>query len=190
MRVALLGGTFNPVHIGHLYIAQCALEELGYDRIYFVPTSKPAHKEVEVEVGPRVRARMVELAVGRNPGFGCDDSEVCRGGTSYTIDTVRQLEERYRPEGRFGVLIGDDLLQGFPCWKEAERLAEAADLVVFHRNSIERVPFGYRHVYLNNMIVSVSSTEVRQSVRLGRTIRYLVPEPVRLFIERHGLYRD
>jgi nicotinate-nucleotide adenylyltransferase len=189
MRIAVLGGTFNPVHIGHLYIAQCAVEMLGYDRIAFVPANVPAHKDVAQDVDPGVRIRMVRLAVRDNTRFVCDAMEVARGGISYTIDTVRELEKRCRPEGRVGVLIGDDLLSGFPRWKEAGVLAEVADLLVYHRQSAERLPFDYRHRYLENTIVSVSSTEIRQAAGAGRTIRYLVPERVRRFIERRGLYR-
>ena len=119
MRLAILGGTFNPVHIGHLFLAEEVQALLGYDRILFVPANIPVHKTMPVEVGARHRLRMLHaLAVAGCPGL-VEDCELERGGNSYTIDTLSYVLERFRPEGRPGLIIGEDLVEGFPAWRQA-----------------------------------------------------------------------
>jgi len=188
MRLAILGGTFNPVHVGHLFLAEETLTLLGYDRILFVPACVPVHKMMEIEVGARHRLRMLRLAVTGNRGLRVDDCELERGGDSYAIDTLLDVLERYRPEGRPGLIIGDDLVEGFASWRQASRLAELAELIVAHRNSAERVPLQYPCRYLVNTLLPVSSSEIRRRLACGRSVRNLVPERVLRYIRRHGLY--
>lgn len=190
MKAAILGGTFNPIHYGHLFIADVARTACGYDRIIFVPSNVPAHKGVAGAVEARDRLRMVRVALAGLPGFVCDPCEILRGGVSYMIDTVAEIERRYRPEGRLGLIVGDDLLAGFPQWKRATELAERVDLLVCRRDSGEARDFAYPHRSLDNALLPLSSTAIRGRVAGGQTIRFLVPEAVRRYIERHGLYRD
>lgn len=188
MKAAILGGTFNPIHCGHLFIAEAARTSCGYDRVIFVPSNVPAHKEAPQDVGPRERLRMVRLALSGLPAFVCDPCEIVRGGVSYMIDTVADIERRYRPEGRLGLIIGDDLLAGFSRWKRADELAERVDLLVCRRQSREAADFPYPHHRLQNTLLPLSSTDIRARVAARETIRFLVPERVRRYIERHDLY--
>ncbi len=189
MRVAIIGGTFNPIHIGHLFLAEEVRAALGYERILFIPTNKPVHKQVREEIGPERRLEMVRLAVAPYPHLGVDDVELRRGGSSYTIDTIDLLEQRHRPDGKLGMVIGDDLARRFGTWKEPGVLAQRVDLIVAHRESGERLEIGYPCRYIDNVRLPVSSSLIRRRVRAGRPVRFLVPDEVLLYMERHGLYR-
>ena len=192
MRLAILGGTFNPVHVGHLFLAEEVRALLGYDRILFVPANIPVHKTMPVEVGARHRLRMLHLAVAGCPGFLVEDCELERGGNSYTIDTLSYVLERYRPEGRPGLIIGEDLVEGFPSWKQAARLAELAELIVARRDprpaAAPAWPFPACVRRIENLLLPVSSSDIRSRLAAGRPVRHLVPERVLGYIRRHGLY--
>ncbi|MBN1837495.1 MAG: nicotinate (nicotinamide) nucleotide adenylyltransferase [Spirochaetales bacterium] len=174
--------------MGHLFLAREARSRLGYDRILFVPAHIPVHKDVEVEVGPGHRLAMLELALEPYPEFQVDDCELERGGASYTIDTVRSVLERYAVDGKPGLLIGDDLVPGFDGWKEAPVLAQMVQLIVGRRRSDGQVRMRYPCLYLDNAVLPVSSSQVRERLQQGREIRDLVPGPVAEYILRHGLY--
>ena len=189
MRIAIIGGTFNPLHLGHLFLAEEVRAALGYDRVLFIPTNRPVHKEVKEEIGPERRLEMVRLAVAPYPHLGVDDVELGRGGASYTIDTIDQLEARHRPDGRLGMVIGDDLARRFDTWKEPALLASRVDLIVAHRESAERLEIGYPCRYIDNVRLPISSSLIRRRVKEGRPVRFLVPDAVLSFIEDHGLYR-
>jgi len=200
MRLAILGGTFNPVHVGHLFLAEEVQALLGYDRILFVPANIPVHKTMPVEVGARHRLRMLRLAVAGRPGFQVEDCELKRGGNSYMIDTLLYALERFRPEGRPGLIIGEDLVEGFPAWKQAERLAELAELIVARRGPATPAkpdmevgakpawPFPASVRRIENLLLPVSSSEIRRRLASGRPTRHLVPERVLRYIRRHRLY--
>jgi nicotinate-nucleotide adenylyltransferase len=188
MRTAILGGTFNPIHIGHLFAAEVVRTNCGYDRIVFVPSNRPAHKEVADAVDAEDRLRMVRLAVRSIRGFAWDAGEIRRGGVSYMIDTIAEIERRCRPTGRLGLILGDDLLADFDSWKRADELASRVDIIVCRRQAPSALPFAYPHRYLENALLPVSSTDIRRRVARGETIRFLVPEPVRKYIARRGLY--
>ncbi len=188
MKAAILGGTFNPIHYGHLFVAEIVRTTCGYDRIVFVPSNIPAHKNVPGTVGPEERLRMVRMALAGLPAFACDPCEIRRGGVSYMIETVADIERRYRPQGRLGLIIGDDLLAGFSRWKRVEELVERVDLLVCRRDSAEALDFAYPHRYLRNAILPISSTVIRGRLARRETVRFLLPERVWRHIERHGLY--
>jgi nicotinate-nucleotide adenylyltransferase len=188
MTLAILGGTFNPVHLGHLFLAEEAQAKLGYELVVFVPAHIPVHKDMEIEVGAAHRLAMLELAIDGHPGCGIDDCELRRGGASYTIDTVRDILGRYPVEGRPGLLIGDDLVEGFDDWKEAPLLAEMVQLVVGCRVSGRTSRMRYPCVHLNNALLPVSSSQIRDRLRQGLPIQHLVPPGVSEYIADHGLY--
>lgn len=188
MRLALLGGSFNPVHLGHLGIAAQVREALGYQRVVFVPASTPVHKNFEGDAGAEHRLAMLRLAVRGRQGFRVDDCELRRGGKSYTIDTVREYLRSGRVEGRLGLIIGDDLIGEFHTWKEAPVLAELVDLVVVRRRSSGPLRPQFPCRILDNSVSPISSSDIRLRLRAGQSIRGLVPESVRRYIKRHGLY--
>jgi nicotinate-nucleotide adenylyltransferase len=188
MTLAIFGGTFNPVHVGHLFLAEEVRRRLRYDVVLFVPAYIPVHKEVEIEVGAEHRLAMLEIAVASNPGFRVDDCELRRGGPSYTIDTVREVLERHSVDGKPGLIIGDDLVEGFGSWKDASLLAEMVQLIVGHRTSAEDVQMDFPCVYVDNSLLPVSSSQIRERLGRGEPVRHLVPEAVREYILRHGLY--
>lgn len=188
MTLAILGGTFNPVHLGHLSLAGEVQSRLRYDVILFVPAHIPVHKDMEVEVGAGHRLAMLELAVAASPAFRVDDCELRRGGPSYTFDTVRDILGRYPIEGKPGLIIGDDLVEGFDSWKNAPVLAEMTQLIVGHRISARKVQMDFPCVYVDNALLPASSSRIRARLRRGQSVTHLVPEAVLAYIERHGLY--
>jgi nicotinate-nucleotide adenylyltransferase len=188
VTLAIMGGTFDPVHIGHLILAQEVRAELGYDTVLFVPSSLPAHKRPP-EASSDDRLAMLRAAVDGVSGFAVDDCELRRGGVSYTIDTVAHVAGAYRLDRRPGLVVGDDLVAGFAAWREPEAVAGASEIVLAHRERAEELPFPYPHVYCHNPLVAVSSSSVRERVRRGLPIRFLVPDAVARHIEARGLYR-
>jgi nicotinate-nucleotide adenylyltransferase len=189
VKLALLGGTFNPIHMGHLFIAEEVRLSFGYDRIVFVPAFKPAHKDLPGADDPEMRLAMLQAAVAGNAHFIADDCEIRRRQISYTMDTILDLKHRYALEGRPGLIIGDDLIAGFPAWKNVQGLLAAVRVIVARRNAGTRLPFGDECDYLDNIVVDISSSDIRGRIRSGRAWRYLVPDSVHAFILEHGLYR-
>jgi nicotinate-nucleotide adenylyltransferase len=193
LTLAVLGGTFNPVHLGHLILAQEVQVEFAVDLVLFVPAAVPAHKRApEAQTrgaSPEDRLRMLGMAIEGVPGFAIDDCELRRGGVSYTIETLADLSRRYPAAGRPLLVIGDDLLPGFEAWREPAAVAERARIVVAHREQKEETPFPYPHEYCHNSLVPISSSSVRERIAKGLPVRFLVPEAVRGYIESRGLYR-
>ena len=203
MRIAILGGTFNPVHEGHLNIAREVKSRLGYRQIVFVPANIPAHKKMEMDVGAEHRLKMLELAVAGCGDFIVDECELRRGGTSYTIDTVRQLSATYPLEGKPGLIIGDDLLEEFKSWKDVDQLVELVELVVAHRRSRKDMAVDYPCRYIDNSLFPISSSQIREALHAENdehaedtgnpeagwdSVRSWLPPQVFDYIQRHGLY--
>jgi nicotinate-nucleotide adenylyltransferase len=193
VRIAILGGTFNPVHNGHLHVAAEVKSRFGYHRIVFIPANIPAHKEMGVDIGAGHRLKMLELAVAPYPDYIVDDCELRRGGTSYTIDTVQQLTRSYSIEGKPGLIIGDDLVEDFNSWKNAEELVEMVDLIVAHRQSRQNVEIDYPCRYVDNSLFPVSSSLIRDELQKedggGEAVRSWLPADVYDYIQSHDLYR-
>ena len=190
---ALFGGSFDPVHIGHLVVAEAAADALGGGAgdgatIRFMPAREQPFKRAAHEASPEQRAEMLELAARGNPRFKVERVEFGLPVPSYTVRTLRALAER-EPGNRFTLLLGADAAQDLAGWWEVEALPALADIVVFARPGAA-VP---RHPLIRRVIevpaIALSATEVRDRVRAGRSIRYLVPDAVREYIAAHGLYR-
>jgi nicotinate-nucleotide adenylyltransferase len=163
---------------------------LGYERVIFVPSYRPAHKEVDVRDAPLLRLEMTSLACAGRKEFIVEDCEILREGTSYTIETIEHLADKYDITGRPGLVIGDDLVAGFDRWRMAQALREAVRVIIAHRTTRERLSFAGDHVYIDNAILPLSSSEIRERIAAGRAYRYLVPEAVYAFIRSRRLYLD
>ena len=195
MRLGLLGGTFDPPHVGHLLAAVDALEALALDRLVLVPSGQQPLKVGEVTATPAQRLAMVRLLAGDQPSLAVDPIEIERGGLSFTVDTLAAYADRYPSAERF-FLVGADVLTTFDKWREPERVLALARLVVLRRAveggrpvAVPRGPAGAEPLELPTRRVDVSSTEVRARVRAGRSVRGFVPEAVAAYIASEALYR-
>ncbi|EPF47132.1 nicotinate (nicotinamide) nucleotide adenylyltransferase [Treponema vincentii F0403] len=195
MKLAVLGGSYNPIHIGHLMLADAVSLRYGYDTIAFVPAFLSPFKDGHSGCTAADRLAMVKLAIADNPAFYCEPCEIERQGVSYTIDTLKFLKEKYpQCEGKIGLIIGDDLLEGFSGWREAEHIPDYADIIVGNRiidrysteqaASAGRVP----HLRVDNALLPVSSSGIRAAIKEKKSWRYLVPSAVYSYIKEHKLY--
>jgi nicotinate-nucleotide adenylyltransferase len=189
MRIAIFGGSFNPLHTGHLFIAEETRIELCYDKVIFVPANIPSHKNDFSGIDAYSRFVMVQEALKEYDYFSVDGCDIERGGISYTIDTINYIYNNYDFTGKLGFIIGDDLLPDFSKWKDADKLKQLIDLIVVKRENTNKIESVYPDYYINNTILSISSTEIRKRVKAGKTIKYLVPEQVRLIILKNNYYR-
>jgi nicotinate-nucleotide adenylyltransferase len=193
MRLAILGGSFNPVHNGHLFLAQSVLDRFDYDKILFIPAFIPPHKQMIADVTAEQRLDMLRLGIVNNNKFEVDCCELERKGVSYTSVTISYLEKKYegRLEGKIGLIIGDDLAEGFSSWRYPDILAENTDIILarrlFSENSCS-VPFLYPHKELHNALLPISSTQIRESIGKNDSWRYLVPDAVYEYIVSRNLY--
>jgi nicotinate-nucleotide adenylyltransferase len=199
VRIGILGGTFNPPHLGHLVCAQEAYIQLSLARVMLVPTRIPPHKPVDEEPGASHRLEMCRLAVQRDEErFAVSDIEVGREGPSYTVDTLEELHSS-KPDTEFFLIVGADIAAGLPEWHEAERVVSQATVAVASRagtsretvtRALRQLPGGGRGRFFDMPEIGISSTMLRERVRAGESTRYLMPDAVRQYIDRHRLYRD
>ena len=188
MKAVILGGTFNPVHYGHLFIAEEVRSTFGYEAAIFVPANQPVHKDPSPIVPAAHRLEMLRRAVQGYPEFLVVESEIKRGGPSYSIDTVKELVEKFSLLEKPGFLIGDDLVSGFPTWKDAPKLSRMVDLFVARRTMVGPVSLEYPHHVISNAVLPVSSSEIRKRISEGRTVRFLLPDGVLDYIKANKLY--
>ncbi len=188
MKLVMLGGTFNPPHLGHIKIAESVRDRFSYDKLVLVPSYKPAHKEIHNQVGYEQRRRMVELTIQDLQNVFISDCEFERKGVSYSIDTIRYLKETYTGGEKPGLIIGDDLVAGFPRWHLADQLALEADIIICHRGDPSELDFPYPHTYFRNDIFPASSTEIRTLLRNGGETGGLVHPDVLAYIREERLY--
>jgi nicotinate-nucleotide adenylyltransferase len=186
--VAVLGGTFNPVHNGHLAIARAAMNEMEYQTVIFVPAMIPVHKRPDTSTAACHRLAMLRIAAEEIAGVEVDDCEIRRGGYSYTIETIEHVYETYRFHGKPGLIIGDDLIRGFEDWRRVDELVDMVDLIVARRTRSSQKTFSFAHRYLHNAIEQVASSEIRDLVKKGNDVKNLVPPGVAEYIKRHDLY--
>ncbi len=199
MRRGLLGGTFDPVHLGHLIVAEEARTERALDMVSFVPTGVPWMKRGRPISEGRHRRAMVELAVASNPSCSVLALELERSGDTFSVDTLEELAGDLAGGDELFFILGTDALNGFYRWKDPKRVVELATLVVVTRPGHEEVDLGAlegivpgissRLVQVRAPVIEISGAEIRRRVALGRSIRYLVPDPVADYIEEQGLYR-
>ncbi|MBN2873630.1 MAG: nicotinate (nicotinamide) nucleotide adenylyltransferase [Spirochaetales bacterium] len=187
MRYLILGGSFNPVHIGHLMLAEEVASEFGYDQVLLVPSLVPPHKEPARGASPEDRLAMLKVAVHGRSLFVVDDCELRRGGVSYTVDTLEYISSAYRPDGKTGMVIGDDLATDFALWRDPEGVCALADVIVARRSGVSwRMDFP--HLTAHNTLLPVSSTDLRERIALGKPWRWLVPSGVADYVDSHELY--
>jgi nicotinate-nucleotide adenylyltransferase len=196
-RLGIFGGAFNPPHIGHLILAQEAHAQLDLDRVVLVPTARPPHRQIEDDPGAETRAEMCELAAQGDERLAVSRLELQREGPSYTADTLAELK-RESPDAELFLLLGGDQAAALGAWHEPQAVLDRATVAVAERDEFRRedicdrlAAFGGRDVltFFAMPGVDVSSTMVRRRARDGDPIRYLVPDAVASYIERHGLYK-
>ncbi|TWU41326.1 Nicotinate-nucleotide adenylyltransferase [Novipirellula aureliae] len=202
MRIGLLGGSFDPVHLGHLWIAESAIETLDLDQLYWIPAATSPLKPNGPVASDALRAEMLRLAISGSDKHSVDCRELSRGDVSYTIDTVEQLQAE-QPDTEFVLIIGSDSLASIRKWHEPRRLLQKVVISVVHRGgdppidlsvldglvTPERFAEIERRV-LHMPVIEISSSELRDRIATGRSIRYRVPRSVEALIEANGLYRD
>jgi nicotinate-nucleotide adenylyltransferase len=196
LRVGILGGAFNPPHIGHLVCAQEALVQLELDRVVLIPVGEAPHRELEVDPGPETRLEMVELAIADDDRFAASRMEIDRDGPSYTADTLRELRAS-EPGDDLVLILGGDQAAALPEWHEPEQVLELAQVAVVERTNWSRNAVGIRVGrlkgaqrirYLDMPVIQVSSSSIRRRVASALPIRYLVPDRVANHIGANDLY--
>lgn len=201
-RIGLLGGTFDPIHLGHLLLAVHSYEELDLDRVIFIPARMPPHKGQPV-VSAETRLQMVRLAAGNDERFLVCDCEINRTTPSYTIDTVKELQESLGNETQLFCLIGSDMLEDLPTWHQVGKLVDIIDIVVVRRAgqpttdfsvlrpnlTVEQINRIQSHA-IEVPLIGVSSTMVRERIAQGLSLRHFVPESVEKYITENSLYQQ
>ena len=198
-RVGLLGGTFNPPHIGHLVCAQEAHAQLGLDRVLLVPVHTPPHKETDGDPGVEVRVALCEAAVAGDERLGVSRAEADVPGRSYTVDTLNRLHDA-RPDDQLTFIVGGDMAASLPQWREPQAILELCTIGAAARDGVGRdevlerldreLPGASDRIRFFDMPrIDISSTLIRRRVAAGEPVRYLVPDAVAATIEREGLYR-
>ena len=200
MRIGLLGGTFDPIHMGHLVIAEAVRERLHLDSVVFIPAGRPWLKAGRDISRPDHRLAMAELAVGQFPEYSVSKIEVDRPGPTYTVDTLEQIRHELGPEAELFLILGMDSLRDLPGWWRPARLFDLCAVVGVSRpgyedlmlSCLDEVADGAsgKVELVHGPLVSVSGTEIRELVSMGRPVGSLVPKPVEAYILEHGLYRE
>jgi len=213
MRLGLFGGTFNPIHYGHLRAAEEVLEALKLSQVWFIPAALPPHKSAAAVTSFEVRLAMTRLAVGREKRLAVSDIEGRRPGKSYSVETLRRLREEFGPQGELYFILGLDSLLEIATWKDYRELFTLSHFVVLDRPGYDKSlaeevlrrevhgdfqklpdgsgfqhPSGCRVIFQETTLLDISATQIRRLVREGKSIRFLLPEGVRRFILKNRLY--
>jgi nicotinate-nucleotide adenylyltransferase len=185
--IGLLGGSFDPIHHGHLIVAVALLEQLNLEQLRFVPAREQPFKQGTHVASPEDRAHMVALAIEGEPRFQLETVELSRPGPSYTVDTLRTLVER-EPGQSFTLLVGSDAARDLDKWREAAELASLARIIAFGRSGAPVIPSPLISATVTVPEVDISATDLRIRLKAGRSIRYRVPDPVARYIAQNRLY--
>lgn len=201
MRVGVFGGTFDPVHLGHLILAEQCREQAALDQVLFVPALLPPHKQQQPLTSFGQRVEMLNLAISGNPAFRVEELEKNRAGPSYTVDTLTQLRHD-RPGDEFCFIVGSDSLHDMHLWYQPARILELATLLVVARadfptfsvqelkNSLHLAQeFTLKYQVIEAPLITIASRDIRQRIATGRSVRYLIPRAVEAYIAEKGLYR-
>lgn len=188
LKVGILGGTFNPPHLGHLVIAEQVKETLQLDKILFLPTAEPPHSHKKTTIDAVHRINMLRMSIQGNDDFIIDLLEVEQGGKNYTVDTVRTLQQLY-PTVEFYFIIGADMVEDLKNWHRVDELLELIPFIAVRREGYS-METEYPLITVTVPQIDISSSEIRKMVQAGQSIRYLVNEDVRFYIEQERLYQD
>ena len=194
MKIGLFGGTFDPIHFGHLIIGEWIREDCGLERVIYIPAGNPPHK-ISQEITPvDLRLAMVNLSINGNPHFSVSDIEKDPGKFSFTVDTLRNLvnEMELKKEDLY-LIVGEDSLRDMPVWKEPEEIAKLCRIIVARRQGVSTdyidTSIFSDALYSSVPIIDISSSDIRIRIREGKSIKYMVPSAVEEFIEEKGLYK-
>lgn len=198
-KIGILGGTFDPIHSGHLIIAEGIREEFQLDKVIFIPTGNPPHKKLQMVTDAEYRYDMVCEALKGNPYFEESRIEIERKGYTYTIDTLNVLKEQYKGVARLYYMIGADVLFDLLTWKDYEKVFKTCEFIAALRPGSDREKFRKQISYLETSfcakinqadipLIEISATMIRDRVKEGKSLRYLVPEAVEVYIKSKGLY--
>ncbi|HEX3030407.1 MAG TPA: nicotinate-nucleotide adenylyltransferase [Clostridia bacterium] len=199
LKIGISGGTFDPIHHGHLIISEIARDTFNLDKVLFIPTGTPPHKTNSVIADSNDRYEMVKRAVGSNPYFEASCIEIERKGNTYTIDTLLELRKQYGENIDFYFIVGADTVNEIVTWKEFEKVCGLCEFIAFKRPGSDiiqyehvgeqlRKNYGAKIHFTDAPMVEISSTDIRQRVQSGRSIKYLVPEYVEEYIDIKKLY--
>lgn len=203
MRIGLFGGSFNPIHVGHLIVSRAVAERLRLDKVYLIPAALPPHRMPKNLAPPEHRLAMLRLAVQGDPLFEISDLEIARPGPSYTVHTVEQFRRQFGPAAELFWIIGADSLGELANWYQADRLVDLCQIVTAARPGYDHIDTkGLRLRFtaeqaarleagvLPTPRIDISASDIRRRVAAGQSIRYLVPDAVADYIAKHGLYRQ
>lgn len=213
MHIGIMGGTFNPIHIGHIRIAEEVRETFGLDKVFFIPTYTPPHKENGSLISSEHRFEMVKLAIQDNPSFEASDIEIKRGGRSYSVDTLRELHKKH-PKTDFSFIVGTDSFNDITTWCKYEELFKLTNFIVIprpdypvkkigevlpvelarkFRYDAERAVYANEHgkfvAYIETTLFGISASGIRNMVKEGKSTRYILPKGVEDYIAKNRLYR-
>jgi nicotinate-nucleotide adenylyltransferase len=192
MKIGIFGGTFDPIHLGHLLLAEQALEAVPLDEVWFVPAGEPPHKRERVVTPAFHRLRMVELATREHPRFRVSDLEVKRQGPSYTVHTIEALKAAH-PQHHFFLLVGADMVKDLPNWYKTNKIIQHVQILALGRPGVETgdIPAEIRErlTWIEGAAeTNISSSLIRRRLAAGKSVRYLLPEPVYQYVKEHRLY--
>ena len=201
MKLGIFGGTFDPVHFGHLLLAECCRKQRRLDAVWFLPSAVPPHKRDREPAPAPQRIEMLNLAIAGNPAFSVCTYETDRGGVNYTVDTLMHIRDE-DPSRELFFLMGEDMLLDLPHWRQPEKVCELAMPVVVHRSGMAPLDFNclaalttlehideIRRHQVEMPEIGLSGTEIRRHIAAEKSIRYQTPRAVEKYIETHGLYR-
>ena len=190
MKIGILGGTFDPVHLGHLELAQKAQAQFSLDKIIFVPALQPPHKQdFDLSSSAQDRCEMVRLAIQGKPSFEISDCEIIRKGVSYTFDTVCEFEKKY-PHDTLFLILGEDAFEGIHTWHRADELKRKIQFLIARRGDRQtRVPQDVRAEWIQMPPCPIASSAIREALKHGKNVDDYVPPKVLRFIRAHAFYR-